>query len=413
MRVSDDHIENIFILSEYVHQAENSTGYFWSKLIERLSTGRRQISVMSPESFVPGVDYKKIAGVNYHSFARSKFNKNKLLPRLLGQLEQMFRFIRLLTINLKKNDLVITGTNPIVLLLVFPFIHWALRFRWILIVHDVYPDNLVPSKVLNSKSLLLKALQVYFRWVYQSADLIVVIGRDMKKLIEEKIGSSEKIHYIPNWVDENDIQPLDRNKSEIIKQLGWENKFVFQFFGNIGRLQAVDNLLKAIRLVNNLSAAFLFIGGGAKSHLIKEFVVSNSEGRVHYLGELEQSRKIIGLAACDVALITLEKGMVGLGVPSKAYFSMAADRPLLAVMEPDAEVALMVKDHKIGWVCDPGNPVALAALIDQICAMPRPLQIASPRHVFESHFSERIGLEHFEKILLDFSAQHRSFHSGF
>jgi glycosyltransferase involved in cell wall biosynthesis len=105
--------------------------------------------------------------------------------------------------------------------------------------------------------------------------------------------------------------------------------------------------------------------------------------------------------------------MVGLGVPSKAYFSMAADRPLLAVMEPDAEIALMVKEHNIGWVCDPGNPVALAALIEKICAMPIPLKIASSRHVFESHFSERIGLERFEKILLDFSAQRRSFHSGF
>jgi glycosyltransferase involved in cell wall biosynthesis len=413
MRVSGDHIENIFILSEYIYQAENSTGYFWSKIIERLSTGRQHLSVMSPESFVPDVNNEKIPGVKYHVFSRSKFNKNKLLPRLLGQMEQMLRFVKLLMLYFKKDDVVITGTNPVVLLLIFPFFHLILRFRWILIVHDVYPDNLVPSKVLNSKSLLLKALQVYFRWVYRSADLIVVIGRDMKKLIEEKVGSSEKIHYIPNWVDENDIHPLDRNKSEIITNLGWGGKFVFQFFGNIGRLQAVDNLLEAIRLVKNPSAVFLFIGGGAKANLIKEFVSGNSDNRVHYFGELEQSRKIIGLAACDIALITLEKGMVGLGVPSKAYFSMAADRPLLAVMEPDAEIALMVKEHNIGWVCDPGNPVALAALIEKICAMPIPLKIASSRHVFESHFSERIGLERFEKILLDFSAQRRNFHSGF
>ena len=413
MRVSDDHIENIFILSEYVHQAENSTGYFWSKLIERLSTGRRQLSVMSPESFVQGVDNKKLPSVKYHSFSRSKFNKNKLFPRLLGQMEQMFRFIRLLMRHLKKDDVVITGTNPVVLLLILPFFRWILRFRWILIVHDVYPDNLVPSKVLQSKSLLLKTLQAYFRWVYRSADLIFVIGRDMKKRIEEKVGNGEKIHYIPNWVDENDIQPLDRDKSEIITQLGWGDKRVFQFFRNTGRVQAVDNLLEAIRLVKNPSAAFLFMGGGAKAALINEFIVANSELRVHYYGELEQARKIMGLAACDVALITLEKGMVGLGVPSKAYFSMAADRPLLAVMESDAEIALMVKEHNIGWVCDPGNPVALAALIDKICEIPARIQLESSRLVFENHYSERIGLDNFEKVLLDFFARRRSFHCGF
>ena len=142
-------------------------------------------------------------------------------------------------------------------------------------------------------------------------------------------------------------------------------------------------------------------------------IVANSELRVHYYGELEQARKIMGLAACDVALITLEKGMVGLGVPSKAYFSMAADRPLLAVMESDAEIALMVKENNIGWVCDPGNPVALAALIDKICEIPARIQLESSRLVFENNYSERIGLDNFEKVLLDFSARRRSFHSGF
>ncbi|MCP5877696.1 hypothetical protein NL390_35070, partial [Klebsiella pneumoniae] len=71
--------------------------------------------------------------------------------------------------------------------------------------------------------------------------------------------------------------------------------------------------------------------------------------------------------SCDIAIVTLAEGMLGLGVPSKAYFTMAADRPILAIMEEDAEVANMVKEHSIGWVCEPNDPVRLASLIDEIC----------------------------------------------
>jgi glycosyltransferase involved in cell wall biosynthesis len=264
----------------------------------------------------------------------------------------------------------------------------------------VYPDNLVPSKILNKKSISFKALCRYFDWVYRSADLIFVIGRDMQKLIEKKIGQKEKIHYIPNWVDQNDIEPSNRQDSEIIKNLGWESKFIFQFFGNFGRVQGIENLLAAIKLVKNPLAAFLFIGGGAKVGLVKDFAANQPNHQVVYLGELAQSNKMSGLAACDVALITLEKGMVGLGVPSKAYFSMAADRPLIAVMESDAEIALMVKEHNIGWVCAPDNPALLANLIDEICVSPGITRLAHSRTVFESHYSERIGLDNFVQKLL-------------
>jgi glycosyltransferase involved in cell wall biosynthesis len=88
--------------------------------------------------------------------------------------------------------------------------------------------------------------------------------------------------------------------------------------------------------------------------------------------------------------------MLGLGVPSKAYFSMAADRPILAIMEEQAEVAGMVKEHHIGWVCQANDPIALAALIDQICQDKLYELIQSPRQVLQDHY-------HQDKLLQDFA----------
>jgi len=403
MGSSDHHCKKTVILSEYIHQAENSTGYFWSKIIDRLATNKVKLTVLAPVSLVPSCEIHSNPRVRYYYFKRSKLNKNGLLARLLGQLEQTFKFVWFLIKHVERGDLLVTGSNPVLLLLVLPIVRRLLGFRWALLVHDVFPDNLVPSNILNPCSITFKSIRRYFNWVYRSADLVFVIGRDMQKLIERKIGRVDDIHYIPNWVDENDIEPSSRNASEIIKSLGWEKNIIFQFFGNFGRVQGLENLLDGIKLVKSPLAAFLFIGGGAKVDLVKQFALNQPDQRVVYLGELAQSKKMMGLAACDVALITLEKGMLGLGVPSKAYFSMAADRPLMAVMESDAEIALMVKEHNIGWVCEPGNPASLAALIDEICATSAAKRLANSRAVFEKYYSERVGLDQFVRTLLKFS----------
>ncbi len=41
----------------------------------------------------------------------------------------------------KKDSIVFTGTTPILLLFVLFIIKKFLNFRWILLVHDVFPEN--------------------------------------------------------------------------------------------------------------------------------------------------------------------------------------------------------------------------------------------------------------------------------
>ncbi len=394
--------KKIFILSEYVYAEENSTGYFWSKIINRLAAAQSHLHVFAPRPKEAECQRHSSAGVSYHAFKWIAFNKNRLLPRLWGQFRLALGFLKLLLQQVRRGDLLISGTNPVILLIFMPLFRRLLGFRWVLLVHDVYPDNLVPSGIFTRKTLAYRILESYFSFVYRSADLIFVIGRDMQRLIGQKVGNPDRVRYVPNWVDESDVVPVPRSDSEILRKLGWNtnDKVVFQFFGNLGRLQGIDNILAAIRLVKHPKAAFLFIGSGAKADAVMDFVASKSFSNVAYLGPLEQKQKNQGLAACDVALITLEKGMAGLGVPSKAYFSMAADKPLLAVMENESEIAYTVGEHQIGWVCMPGNPVALAQLIDNICSQVQLVPVGRSRNVFERFYAESVGLEHFVRELL-------------
>lgn len=386
----------ILVVSEYVHAAENSTGYFWSKIIQRLgSAAEHPVHVLTPSRSVQERSKSPAAGVQYHPFYTPPFQKNALASRLYGQLAQSVGFLRLLFRTAARGDVILSGTNPALLLMILPWVRMLKGVRWAVLVHDVYPDNLVPAGILRSNGVIFFVLSRYFGWVYRSADLMFVIGRDMQIVMAEKIGRHCNIHYVPNWVDDADVEPIEKGKSEVITALGWEGKIVFQFFGNLGRVQGIDNLLAAIKLVRHPRAAFLFIGDGVKTVDVKLAACSRVGPPVAYIGPIDQSKKAQGLAACDVAVVTLAKGMMGLGVPSKAYFSMAADRPLLAVMEPDAEVALAVREHKIGWVCPPNEPTRLARMIEQICDELPHAKSPSPRQIFCEHYSERALLDAF------------------
>lgn len=84
--------------------------------------------------------------------------------------------------------------------------------------------------------------------------------------------------------------------------------------------------------------------------------------------------------------------MFGLGVPSKSYFSLAAGKPILAAVDADSEIGLMLAEYPIGWRCDPGSPQQLAAAIDAICRSPEKIYEKSPRDIFLKNYSEDVVL---------------------
>src|SRR6201999_2200290 len=69
------------------------------------------------------------------------------------------------------------------------------------------------------------------------------------------------------------------------------------------------------------------------------------------------------LSAADVWLIPYRKDLAGVSVPSRFYNLLAIGRPVILVSEGNAEAALTVSEHGLGWVVEPGNSVALAKAI--------------------------------------------------
>jgi glycosyltransferase involved in cell wall biosynthesis len=360
----------IYIVSEFVDRTRNSTGYYWNKIIRGFINNGICTHVISTEKSLEQID---IHGDLIQLVPIGKsiyYRKEDVLARALGQLKLSFQFFKTLFNNLKHGDVLFTGTNPIFLLIFIAVLKPVIGFKWMLLVHDVFPENLVPAGLSDSQKIRYRIAKSIFDWCYQSADVLIAIGQDMQTLLRDKTKRFNGVEYIPNWVDFSDFSEIEISKE--LQHLRSENindtSITFQFFGNFGRVQGIGFLLSAIELVKDSRANFVFIGGGAAEAEIDFFIKNHPNIRIEKKPALPFRQNHEGLFACDVAIISLAPGMLGLAVPSKAFFSLAANKKILVVGDYGSELHNLIISHpSIGWFCPAGDSQRLAKVIEEIC----------------------------------------------
>lgn len=304
-------------------------------------------------------------------------------------------------LHMKKGEDMLAVTNPAFLILLLPLIKFVKKNRYILLVHDVFPENVVAINKMSSKSVLYRSLKFFYDKAYARADICISIGRDMSEIICKKIKNTSTIRLITNWADDKDVFPLQKEQTEIYQELNLNSKFVFQFAGNLGHAQGLDNILSAINLLDLDELHFLFIGGGAKYKEIEEFERNSSMKNISLRGFVDRSMQNDFLNACDVALVTLNDGMYGLGVPSKSYNIMAAGKPILLVADKKSEIARCIEEYNIGWVVEPNCPKALKQAFEKACNEKESFESMknNARKIAEDVFAKELILEKYYQLL--------------
>lgn len=386
----------VFLITEYYRAEQNTTGYLLEKLCHALEKDAEiDLTLLVKED----LDFPKQSNTIYVKAGVK--NKSSLIKRLMYELKLSFGFLFQSWKYVKKEHIVFTGTTPIFLLPIVAILKKIIGFKWVLLVHDVFPENLVPAKIVKPNHILYKVLKKVFDSIYSQAERVIVIGKDMQDLVYSKTHKNN-IDIVQNWIDSSDIAMQKRLDNPILKEIGWSNTSdtIFYYFGNIGRMQGIDIILDAIpKMKMAHQAKFVFIGDGAYVDHLKERIQQMNNPNVIYYGRIAQENKSDGLNAGDVALVTLAEGMLGLGVPSKSYFTMAADKPILAIMDQQSEVVDMVEQHQVGWTTDI-DLIKLADKLDHIVLQQHQYDfLNSPRLVLEQYYSEPVAMNKILNII--------------
>jgi glycosyltransferase involved in cell wall biosynthesis len=357
----------ILVVSELYYPEETSTGYILTKIAEGLAETFPVQVITGP----PDYSGSKAAAksevrnrVRIERVSTINLNKNRIASRLLRSILLSFQLAAKTLKMVHKGDTVFVVTNPAPLLVIMCLVCRFTCSSLIILTHDVFPENLQAAQLLQKNSFWFRILARLFNSVYKVSDHIIVIGRDMKEIMMRKINSIHpEITVITNWADTADIYPEARASNQIIKNLKLENCFVVQFAGNIGRVQGINQIVAAAEILKSEKVHFIIVGDGAKKKWLIEQIEIRKLTNITVLDPMPRTEQQLFLNACDVGIVSLSAGMVGLGVPSKAYNILAAGKPIIAVVDSVSEVGLLIKEENVGWVVAPADSEGLASAI--------------------------------------------------
>lgn len=338
--------QNIWIVSELFYPDQTSTAYIMTEIAGFLAMDD-QVNVICADRGYQGNDADPASQMNpavkITRVGIGAWNKNKLFSRIIRLLIVTAKIGLRLYKNIRTGDKVVLVTNPAPLLLLASRICKWKKVLLVIIVHDIFPENLHAAGILSDKNFIYKVLRFFFNKAYAGADKLLVLGRDMRELILKKIHSEKhlpEMAIIANWADTDNVYPVEKGSAGPIK---------LQFAGNMGRVQGLIPLLDAINKANNANIVVEFVGSGAMVGKMNQFIIDQQMMNVRILPAFNRSRQQAVLNDCDIGIVSLASGMTGLGVPSKTYNILAAGKPILYIGDDESEISLLVKEHGIGW----------------------------------------------------------------
>lgn len=298
--------------------------------------------------------------VTVKRFAMYREGRNPILRALrysLNWIIQLWKGLRE-----KDVDVIYLASTPPIQGMLGAFIK---KFRGIPFVYnlqDIFPDSLFNNGLANKGGLLWKIGRVIENFTYRNADKIIVISEDFKKNIMAKGVPEDKIVVVYNWVDQNAVVDVPREKNKLFDMYGLDrDKFYVTYNGNIGLSQNMDLLLQVADEFQSSEKyqdiQFVLVGNGVYLDTVKSLVSEKGLMNVHLLPfqPYEDISYVFSLG--DVSMVISKPGTGAASVPSKTWSIMSASRPVLANFDEN-ELKDIIEKNECGIFTKAGDKEA-------------------------------------------------------
>ena len=356
----------ILLLPDYFSPEIFASSYLFENRNEAFANEGFDMIVYTPSptrGVNRNVSYQKVEflyknHLELHRFdmvGESKNTIQRLVRYFLCSVSQFFK-----ALFTRKFDIVLLGSTP-------PFqgaIGAALKIirnkRFVYGIQDIFPDSLVSTGITKKGSLIWKIGRIIENFTYKYADKIIVISEDFKKNIMAKGVPEDKIVVVYNWVDQNAVVDIPRDKNKLFDKYQLDrSKFYIEYSGNIGLTQNMDMLLEVMKELKTThpDIELVLVGEGAYKAQVEEIVKRDNLTNVTMIPfqPYEDISYVFSLG--DAGLVISKPGVGANSVPSKTWSIMSASRPVLANFDEN-ELKDILAGNECGIFTKAGNKEA-------------------------------------------------------
>ena len=151
---------------------------------------------------------------------------------------------------------------------------WVKHAKYIYNIQDFNPEQVLAVGYTKSK-FVTDAMMWFDKFSCKRSDLVITVGRDLVETVEKRFKGKKvpKTVMINNWIDENEIYPLEESNERVLafkKKYALDGKFVIMYSGNIGLYYDLEKLIEVVerfkpgtKTADGREVVFAFVGAGS------------------------------------------------------------------------------------------------------------------------------------------------------
>jgi glycosyltransferase involved in cell wall biosynthesis len=245
----------------------------------------------------------------------------------------------------------------------------ARRFHvpFIFEVRDLWPQTLIDLGRIGGNSLTARGMRAVESWLYRKADRIVTLLPHVDDYIRQFGISRSKVVWIPNGVE---LAGFPDPGPPAPKQ---DQTFVLMYFGSHGQANGLENVLKAMKLLQDDGDAgrlqLRMIGDGPAKAGLQCLAERLNLHNISFESPVPKSSVPDLAAQADAFVLSVldRPNLYRYGISmNKMYDYFAGRRPVVLA---SAAINDPVRDAGAGLTVPPEDPVALAAAMKELMAM--------------------------------------------
>jgi len=364
---------HILLFNEYYPPDTSATAKMAALVAETLAE-RHQVTVLAgrpsydPDEYYPFEFLRSDSRNNVvvERVGSTAFPRHEMRRRVSNYLSYLALAVpRALAI---RPDVVLAMTDPPVAGIAGAFIARMSARPFVYNIRDMYPDMAIGGDIVRANSLVARWEQMHRRALREAAR-VIVLGDDMRDRILAKGVAPERVIVVRDGSSPSG--PLPDPGHPAVKEVRCGFPFVVLHAGNLGFYGAWSTLLQAAEILRDENTGLVFIGDGANRKAMQSSV--NGSPNVRFLPFRPASEIPHVMAAGDLHIITVKRGLEGVVVPSKLFSTLAAGRPVLVVAPSECDASRIVRESGCGITADPDDPNSVAAGIRELRDNPRRL----------------------------------------
>jgi len=364
---------HILILNEYYPPDTSATAKMAALVAEALAQKHRVTVVAGRPSYDPEETYPYALlrrdvrnGVTVERVGSTAFPRHKMKRRVSNYLTYLaLAMPRALAI---RADLILAMTDPPVVGIAGAFVARLKRRPFVYNIRDMYPDMALGGGIVGDSGGV-RLWEKMHRRALRRVARVIVLGDDMRERILRKGVEPQRVVVIRDGT--MIPETLAEQSNPVAQEIRSGFPFVAVHAGNLGFYGAWDTLLQAAKLLEGENIGLVFVGEGANRERLQQAAQGSPNVRFLPFRPVEEIPFV--MAAGDVHIISVRRGLEGVVVPSKLYSVLAAGRPVLAVAPEESDAVRIVREARCGLAADPDDPAAVAAALQTLRDNPREL----------------------------------------